>query len=215
LLLTPSSAKIYKYKKNGTWYYTDTPPQDMPTDSRQIESDGPWPKSADNDSRSLLEGFSAANAIEQAAAGTVFIETALGSGSGFFISQRCHIITNKHVIRASYQTFRKTETKISQAEARIAETEAQFDNEKRRLQTYENRLEALKQQAESESRPAVKQNYASEHAQRQEYYLQWQEDFQRRIKKFKAKKKEFESKRAGYNYSMSFELKIHVRKRLA
>jgi len=46
----------------------------------------------------LLKEFPPRNNIERADLATVFITTAWGSGSGFFINSKCQVITNKHVV---------------------------------------------------------------------------------------------------------------------
>jgi len=63
------------------------------------------------------------NPIERARNGTVFIKTPWGVGSGFFIDDRCSIVTNRHVV------------KLSEADLAAAEAELQQrKNEARRLQ---------------------------------------------------------------------------------
>lgn len=52
----------------------------------------------------LLSGsYAARNPIEEARNATVFIKSFFGLGSGFFIDNRCRIITNRHVIELSEQ----------------------------------------------------------------------------------------------------------------
>lgn len=57
-------------------------------------------KLTNNDSISvkLEKEFPPRNKIEKADLATVFIKTTWGSGSGFFINNKCQLITNKHVI---------------------------------------------------------------------------------------------------------------------
>lgn len=201
LSFMPSYAKIYKYKKNGTWYYTDTPPEHMPGDSQELETNGSERPQQTKGERQLLAEFAASNAIEKAAAGTVFIKTAIGSGSGFFISDQGHIITNKHVVRVDERASAKTDIQFSQVEKRFAEVEDRFASEQRQLSDYLDQLASLARRAESESRTDAKQYYSREHAQRLEYYQQWQTDYQKRLERFEEKRKEFEAKRSGYDYS--------------
>ncbi|MGD9007794.1 MAG: trypsin-like peptidase domain-containing protein [Desulfobacteraceae bacterium] len=201
LSFMPCSAKIYKYKKNGTWHYTDTPPEDMPGDSQELETSGRERTQQTKSGRRLLAGFATSNAIERAAAGTVFINTAIGSGSGFFISDTGHIITNKHVVRVNGRASAKSDIQFSQVEKQFSEAEERFANEQRQLRNYHDQLDSLARRAESESRPDAKQYYSREHAQRLEYYTQWQADYQKRLERFEEKRKEFETKRSGYDYS--------------
>ena len=46
----------------------------------------------------LAKAFPARNAIERARNATVLIKTSWGTGSGFIIDAKCHVITNRHVV---------------------------------------------------------------------------------------------------------------------
>ena len=46
----------------------------------------------------LAKAFPARNAIESARNATVLIKTSWGTGSGFIIDAKCHVITNRHVV---------------------------------------------------------------------------------------------------------------------
>ncbi len=48
--------------------------------------------------KQLKEGAPAGNEVERARNATLFLETAWGSGSGFFVSSDCQIVTNRHVV---------------------------------------------------------------------------------------------------------------------
>ncbi len=201
LSFSPCAAKIYKFQKNGTWYYTDTPPEDMPGDSQELETGDPNRPPQAKGGRQLLAGFATSNAIEKAAAATVFIKTAIGSGSGFFISDQGHILTNKHVVRVNERASAKTDNQFRQAEKHFTEAEERLTDERRQLSDYLNQLDSLKRRFETETRPDAKQYYARKHAQRLEYYRKWRADFQKRLEDYEEKRKEFETKRSGYDYS--------------
>ncbi len=47
--------------------------------------------------------YPAGNIIEKARNATVFIKAPWGSGSGFFIDDKCHIITNRHVVEYDHE----------------------------------------------------------------------------------------------------------------
>lgn len=56
--------------------------------------------STDSIRNKLNESFPPKNAIEKARNATVFIQTAWGAaGSGFFIDDKCHLVTNRHVVK--------------------------------------------------------------------------------------------------------------------
>ncbi|RPI58103.1 MAG: DUF4124 domain-containing protein, partial [Planctomycetaceae bacterium] len=203
LLTSPCSAQIYKYQKNGIWYYTDAPPADMPPDSQQvIESTSPSPRPP-ADGRLLLDNYAARNAIERAVAGTIAIKSPLGYGSGFFITPHGHIITNKHVIRSTNQMTEQNETQFRQVEERIDQIEKQFADEAQRLFNFKARLEQLKTAAEQESNLQRKQAYLEDYKENTNSYQKWHADYDSRRKQFESEKNAFHSGRAGYDYSKS------------
>ena len=74
LMASPCCAKIYKYKKDGVWYYTDSPPREMLKESKEmIESGKPAPAPTPRGTP-LLTDYPARNAIEKATAATVIQE---------------------------------------------------------------------------------------------------------------------------------------------
>ncbi|VAW61615.1 hypothetical protein MNBD_GAMMA09-3832 [hydrothermal vent metagenome] len=74
----------------------------------------------------LRNKFPPRNNIEKADLATVFIKTAWGLGSGFFIDDRCHVITNRHVIE-----FDKN--KIAVAEKTAERLKAMIEDDKKML----------------------------------------------------------------------------------
>ena len=83
---------VYKYQKDGVWHFTDTPSDQMPADSRKIAPADPAAAPHDNQYPMLHVEYPAANAIERATAATVAVKSALGFGSGFFVSPDGHIL---------------------------------------------------------------------------------------------------------------------------
>ena len=56
----------------------------------------------------LLANYPPKNSVEQARNATVYLETSWGSsGSGFFVDDRCHIVTNSHVVKVDDEALRK------------------------------------------------------------------------------------------------------------
>ena len=96
-----SYAEIYKYQdENGVWHITDAP-ADVPEGVKLIETG--YGRSYRNPQgydiqKKLSKSFPPKNAIEQARNATVSIKSKGGDGSGFFVTEDCYILTNKHVV---------------------------------------------------------------------------------------------------------------------
>ncbi len=198
---TPSSAKIYKFQKDGVWYYTDTPPADMPEENQEMAESGRTAPPPSQGGTLLLKDYPARNAIERAASATVAIKTAIGYGSGFFISTSGHIITNKHVVRTPEQQAQKADRFFKGIDHRVEDIEKRFAKERKRLEEYEAKLERLKKMAENESDRSRKESFENEYQYRKQEYDNRKIDYQRRKREFKAQLNQYESGRGNYNYS--------------
>jgi serine protease Do len=199
----PCSAKIYKYQKGGVWYYTDTPPSDMPKDRQELDECGNSVASPRQGGTRLLKDFPAHNAIEKAATATVAIKTAMGYGSGFFISTNGHIITNKHVVRMPTQQARQVDDYFSRIDHRTEDIKKRFAREKERLKAYKVKLDRLKRTSEKESDQSRKASYEKEYRYRKQEYEAWESDYRKRHQKFQSQLKKYESGRGNYQYSRS------------
>lgn len=77
------------------------------------------------------------NPIEWSRDATVFITTPWGSGSGFFVDDRGHIVTNRHVVEYDRDQLNNLRDQISRLESALKE-------EKNTLARMESKLEGLK-----------------------------------------------------------------------
>ncbi len=77
------------------------------------------------------------NPIERARDATVFITTPWGSGSGFFVDDRGHIVTNRHVVDYDRDQLNNLRDQISRLESALKE-------EKTTLARMEKELEGVK-----------------------------------------------------------------------
>jgi S1-C subfamily serine protease len=203
LMTVPCAAKIYKYQRNGVWYYTDTPPEDLPEGSQEIEENGPGSAASGTAGTPLLTDYPARNAIEQATAATVAVKSSMGYGSGFFISPQGHIITNKHVVRSTSQSNHETESRFKQAEAQIDTYDRQFREERGRLENFKSQLDRLKEQAGAETQADRRQSLQADYEANRQRYEQWAADFDQRLKKYEQEKKRFQEGRQSYDYTKS------------
>jgi S1-C subfamily serine protease len=203
LLAYPCSAKLYKYQKNGVWYYTDSPPKDQIEKSEEIVESGRSAPAPSEGGTVLLEDYVARNAIEEAAAATVAIKTAMGYGSGFFISTSGHIITNKHVIRPHEKQTRKAKSYFNKVDKNVKIAKERIEKEETRLENYKKKVAESKHRSETESDTGRRQYYKDEYEYRKEQYEMWKARLETKKNKFKAQKKQYEKARGEYNYRSS------------
>lgn len=205
LLMLPVAgmAKIYKYQKDGKWYFTDTPPADMPKDSEEMAEVGKPATASSQGGAVLLQNYPTRNPIEKAATATVAIKTTIGYGSGFFLSSAGHIITNKHVIRMPNQQARQIDDYFSQVDQKAESMQRQLDAEQRRLNDYQDRLDALQETAENEVDLVTKKSYQADYRLRKQELDRWKADFNKRKQTFQAQLNQYESKRGDFEYDRS------------
>jgi serine protease Do len=199
----PCPAKIYKYRKDGVWCYTNSPPQDMPEERQEMHESSGTVTPASGGGTPLLKDYPAGNAIEKAAVATVQVKTALGHGSGFFISTSGHIITNKHVVRTPQQQARKIDDYFEQTDKSADEIKKRFAREKEQLKAYKAKLERLKEAAKKENDRSRKASYENEYRLRKQEYDDWEADHRKRYQEFESQLDQYESSRGNYKYSRS------------
>jgi serine protease Do len=200
----PCSAKIYKFQKEGVWYYTNTPPPDMPEERQEmIESGGLAAPPSGGGGAPLLKDYPASNAIEKAATATVVVKTAMGNGSGFFISASGYIITNKHVVRTPEQQAEQIDGYFEQVDKNVEDLEKRFAREKNRLKAYKVKLDQLRETARKESDRSRRESYEEEYRSRKREYDDWEADYNKRYQEFKSRQNQYESRRGSYQYSRS------------
>lgn len=197
----PCEAKMYKYKKDGVWHFTDSPPRDVLEKSEEVagvQSRAPAPSP---EGTPLLTDYPAGNYMEKVAAATVAVKSSLGYGSGFFITSDGYILTNKHVIRTTRNQAKKEKKFFDDVDERIKAEQDALAEEKKRLDQYAAKLNELKRLAENETSSLRKKSYEDEYAFREKSYKQAQADHARRRSEFEASKKNYRSKKSDYDYS--------------
>lgn len=196
----PCHGELYKYKKDGVWHYTDSPPKEVVSQSEVIagSTDNAPPPSPEG--TPLLEKYPARSVMERAGAATVAIKGPLGYGSGFFITADGFVLTNKHVVRTTKDQEKQEKEFFNAVEGGIKEIEKEFREEKKRLDDYARNLEELRQMARNERDPLRKKSYEDEYAYRRKEYDQAKVDYEKRLRQYRAEKKDYNSKRTDYTY---------------
>ena len=114
-------------------------------------------------SASLSALYSPRNNIELADISTVFIKTAWGTGSGFFIDKQCHVITNRHVVEVDRQ-------KIDEMEGTAETLKSIIDNETKRLKDMYFDIYRAQTEAESKRRQQLHDDYEQNIADKKDTY---------------------------------------------
>lgn len=163
IFIASAGAETYKYQdEQGRWQYTDRPRSDL----RQPVEIVPLPAAKSRPPQDLNAGlrarFSPKTPVQEATLSTVTIQTAIATGSGFFISTAGHLLTNKHVIqlpeaeRAEFQqSFSNAQQELDRRRNRLAWREQELEKFSRDLAQYEASLSTLPEGAGK----AAKQTY--------------------------------------------------------
>jgi S1-C subfamily serine protease len=141
-----AEAKIYKYQRDdGTWVFTDDP-SELPEHAQTMKGDNPVGLEApavDLDGR-LAGRFQPRNEIERATLATVVVESGIGRGSGFFVSEDGYLLTNRHVVRTPESKKQLMEQRNEQVELKISQHAKRFDIEQQRLDAARAELEGYR-----------------------------------------------------------------------
>jgi len=122
----PCFATIYKYRDaQGNWHYSDVPPEDRGAETMESQTTDLRPESWDLE-KHLQEKLKPRNVFERARNFTVTLKTPIGLGSGFFLDDKGHIVTNRHVFEGDKK--------------QIAAAGNVFDRETARLKQFKDNI---------------------------------------------------------------------------
>ncbi|MCW8886909.1 MAG: trypsin-like peptidase domain-containing protein [Motiliproteus sp.] len=218
-----SAAKIYKYKDaNGRWQFSDKPitadqkknqpkpklPPPLPLSSGDQPDDAA--QSTDNqinkqDLYSALEKrFQPRNPIERVTLSVVSVETAMGVGSGFFVTDDGYILTNKHVIRPTNSSaWKQTKSKLGSTKKELDKRESWLKKEKQRLAKMSVELQQYRQRIESAGKGNLKTTAASDYQVMQGRYEYWIKEYDRVNASYKKNSKAYEKARSQFSIRTS------------
>lgn len=212
VLLSPVQAEIFKWQDaNGNWHFSDQAPDGR--SAQRVGSSRPTTESAPAHSlegsrdlaASLLKRFAPTSPIEQVTLAVVGIETPLGQGSGFFISESGLIVTNKHVIRPQdTEKHRERRQDFDERAQYLESVRQQIREEEERLNRYARDLESFREEIEKNDK------YNAPTLLRRQEYAEYLRNYERRReqlnearRQYQAQLKDFEKQRDEFSFNSS------------
>ncbi|MCP3874742.1 MAG: trypsin-like serine protease [Desulfobacteraceae bacterium] len=200
------STEIYKYKnKDGVWVFTDTP-KELPDEGVNVVDDVKTklsPGTGVDIGAHLTKQLNPLNTIEKATLGVVSIQTPIGFGTGFFVTDSGYLVTNKHVLRLTEQEKNRRQTVRSQSEDKIKTAEKDMGLEQEKLELFKKQLDEYKKQVSEftnqKDKAYAQENYSIELKR----YQSWQADFKKRKIKFENKLSEYRDQISSENFNES------------
>ena len=220
LLLVQSTciAEIYKYKdEQGRWQFSD----------KLVKNSGAT-LVGNNKNKALLSGtlidikkqlnaqYQPENEVQRATLSVVTVNSKLGSGSGFFITEDCYLITNKHVVRpAKGKSWEETGRKIKKNAAEFEYTRNKINNERQRLEIEKQKLDDFKRYLDdlssAKERRIAEQKYAvyvDRYKQDKGYIDDFSSRFSENERAFNKQRSNFEFSSSIANVAQSFQLTL-------
>lgn len=220
LLMPTAAAGVYKWKdSNGQWHFSDSPKDAQSAPIRQSNLPDERLKgsfnSGETDIRLLLEGaVQPDNELQRATLSVVSVETALGHGSGFFISAQGHIITNKHVVRPGTSSggeqvreqLETTRRHLEQNRQRLLQRQQELDEYGEKLAEYKKDLDQRSKNSASAAALSEYQSYAERYREQQESLAEQRRDFDRADQRFQKEYDDYRFKSSLAGAARSFKV---------
>lgn len=194
--------EMFKYKDDkGVWHFTDTPSTEVVKTAEKIGSTGDYVPSGSDLSSVLNKKIQPKNDIEKAVMATVTVKTPMGTGSGFFISKKGYIITNRHVLYGDEKMIESMKKRYENGEAMLEEYSTRLDQDKKNIEAAKNELENTRIKIEAipdqKQRAAPMERYNAEIARIESY----EREYDMRQEEYERVKSEFSSEHSELSWS--------------
>ena len=217
-VFTGAQAEIYRWQDSqGKWHFSDAPrsEQGKPAVVRSESSGSKASKQAPTDIKTKLEErYRPASTVESVTLSVVGVETHLGQGSGFFVSDSGYIVTNRHVIRpSSTDAWKDQKDNMEEGLGRLQEIQRQLDDEKSSLNDYSKKLAAYKTDVDKKSNGSSKnaalseyESFEKRYRERLANYKNQQREQDLRSRDFKARYSELNLKESMTGAARQFKI---------
>ena len=214
LAFLPNSAvqaEVYKWQDaQGRWHFSDAPKggkrKAVAQSSHQREGDKPV-RSVDlgQDLGEALEAlFHPQSTIERVTLSVVGIETSLGQGSGFFVSEVGHLVTNRHVLRpATTRAWKKSKDAFETGKLRLKTFQQQLDDERKSLKDYAEKLAVYKKDLDRKSKGSAKSAALAEYNGYEAGYLKRLSALKTQRNNYQTQEKEFKQQHSDFELKSS------------
>lgn len=170
-----AECEMFRYRdEKGVWHFTDTPSsENIVKSAEKIASSGDGVSSGTDLKSVLSKKVQPKNDIENAVIATVTVKTPMGTGSGFFISRKGYILTNRHVIYGDEKMIESMKKRYETGEAMLDEYGIRLEQDRKRIESAKSILEERKAKIEAirdkRRREAEMEIYDSETARLESY----------------------------------------------
>ena len=158
------------------------------------------PDAHNNLTQKLTGAFKPQTAIEKASIATVTVISAVGKGSGFFITEDGYIITNRHVIKGDEVQDQKAQDYFDEVDGQIEDVKRYFNDRERELKQMKKRLDAMKKEIDRETRPFRKRRMQKTYEEDLARYKSYKQDLSRERKNFRERKNEYMDEKRDYTW---------------
>lgn len=205
VLLSPVNAEVYKYQdENGRWHFTDRPVNDdyEPVTSlqRSTGNNDNGPLKADLQ-KTLFERFKPTGKIDEATLSVVTVQTNVGSGSGFFITDNGYLITNRHVVRPSTSTgWKEAESSLLDRKEKLQDYEFRLKDDARSLEDMQRNINETQSYINSGRASKSEINRFNRYV---EDYERYKKRHEKNDKKFRRMEKEYKRAQSEFGFAGS------------